>query len=115
MCPKSTLRAVTDFDDQYEYNEDAMFSLFSIKGPRDTTPLLDIERALNQLEKVALKMRKARGRPLLLMINNIHLFRDDEAGRNLLEILQQRAGEIVPLGMTNHHYPLITNRNLGWQ
>lgn len=75
----------------YEFHEDYIGSLFSIKGPRDSTPLLDIERALNQMEKVALKLRKTRGRPLLLVVNNIHLFKDDDAGRDLLEILQQRA------------------------
>lgn len=75
----------------FEYHEDYIGSLFSIRGPRDSTPLLDVERALNQMEKVALKMRKARGKPLLLIINNIHLFKDDERNHALLEILQQRA------------------------
>lgn len=75
----------------YEYHEDYIGGLFSIRGPRDSTPLLDIERALNKMEKVALKLRKSRGRPLLLIINNIHLFKDDPDGQSLLEILQQRA------------------------
>ncbi|KAF2268232.1 hypothetical protein CC78DRAFT_530157 [Lojkania enalia] len=75
----------------YEFHEDYIGSLFSIKGPRDTTPLLDIERALNKMEKVALKLRKKRGRPLLLIINNIHLFKNDVGGHDILEILQQRA------------------------
>lgn len=66
----------------YEFHEDYIGGLFSIRGPRDSTPLLDIERALNQMEKVALKLRQSRGKPLLLCINNIHLFRDDEAGRD---------------------------------
>jgi hypothetical protein len=57
----------------YEFHEDYIGGLFSIRGPRDSTPLLDIERALNQLEKVALSMRKRRGKPLLMVINNIHL------------------------------------------
>lgn len=75
----------------YEFHEDYMGGLFSIRGPRDSTPLLDIERAMNQMEKVALSMRKKRGKPLLLIINNIHLFKDDGAGKHLLDILQQRA------------------------
>lgn len=75
----------------YEFHEDYIGGLFSIRGPRDSTPLLDIERALNQLEKVALSMRKRRGKPLLMIINNIHLFKEDEGGRHLLDILQQRA------------------------
>jgi hypothetical protein len=75
----------------YEFHEDYIGGLFSIRGPRDSSPLLDIERALNQLEKVALSLRKRRGKPLLMIINNIHLFKDDEAGKHLLEILQQRA------------------------
>lgn len=75
----------------YEFHEDYIGSLFSIKGPRDSTPLLDIERALNKMEKVALKLRKTRNRPLVFIISNIHLFKDDADGQNLLELLQQRA------------------------
>ncbi|KAK7736677.1 hypothetical protein SLS53_006884 [Cytospora paraplurivora] len=75
----------------YEYHEDYIGGYFSEKGPRDTTALLDIERALNKLEKVALKRRKTVGRPLVLIINQMHLVRDNEDGKDLIELLQQRA------------------------
>lgn len=75
----------------FEFHEDYIGSLFSIRGPRDTTALLDIERAFNKLEKVALKRRKQVGKPLVLIINSTHLLRDDEDGRDLLELIQQRA------------------------
>lgn len=75
----------------YEYHEDYIGSLFSIRGPRDTTALLDIERAFNKLEKVALNRRKQIGRPCVLIINSCHLLRDDEDGRDFLELIQQRA------------------------
>ena len=75
----------------YEFHEDYIGSLFSIKGPRDTTALLDIERAFNKLEKIALKRRKKVGRPLVLVMNSTHLLRDDEDGQDLLELIQQRA------------------------
>jgi hypothetical protein len=106
----------------YEYHEDYIGALFSIRGPRDTTALLDIERAFNKLEKVALERRKRRQRhrdkdaklpgvgsaiasvfpwslrphihghgPLVLIVNCTHLIRDDEDGRDLLELMQQRA------------------------
>ena len=75
----------------FEFHEDYIGSYFSERGPRDTTALLDIERAFNKLEKVALKRRKTFGRPLVLIINAVHLLRDDEDGRDLLELLQQRA------------------------
>lgn len=75
----------------FEYHEDYIGSLFSIRGPRDTTALLDIERALNKLEKVALSRREKVGRPLVLIINSVHLLRDDEDGRDVLELIQQRA------------------------
>ncbi|KNG86494.1 hypothetical protein ANOM_005135 [Aspergillus nomiae NRRL 13137] len=75
----------------FEFHEDYIGSLFSIKGPRDTTPLLDIERAFNKLEKVAL-MRRREGLPaLILIINSTHLVRDDHDGQDLLEMIQQRA------------------------
>lgn len=75
----------------YEFHEDYIGGYFSERGPRDTTALLDIERALNKLEKVALKRRKEVGRPLVLIINQMHLIRDDEDGKDLFELLQQRA------------------------
>jgi len=75
----------------FEFHEDYIGSYFSERGPRDTTALLDIERAFNKLEKIALKRRKRVGRPLVLIINCVHLLRDDDDGRDLLELLQQRA------------------------
>ena len=80
----------------YEFHEDYIGSLFSIRGPRDTTALLDIERALNKLEKIALLNRNKRhttGRkgPLVLIVNCAHLIRDNEDGNSLIELMQQRA------------------------
>ncbi|KAE8382570.1 hypothetical protein BDV26DRAFT_277937 [Aspergillus bertholletiae] len=75
----------------YEFHEDYIGSLFSIKGPRDTTPLLDIERAFNKLEKVALARRREGLPALILIINSTHLVRDDHDGQDLLEMIQQRA------------------------
>ena len=75
----------------FEYHEDNIGSLFSIRGPRDAGAILDIERAFNKLEKVALRRRAKKGRPLILIINQCHLIRDDEDGRDLLELIQQRA------------------------
>lgn len=75
----------------YEFHEDYIGGYFSEKGPRDSTALLDIERALNKLEKVALRRRTQKGRPLVLIINQMHLIRDDEDGKDLFELLQQRA------------------------
>jgi len=75
----------------YEFHEDYIGAYFSERGPRDTTALLDIERALNKLEKVAMDRRRRVGRPLVLIVNQMHLIRDDEDGRDLIELLQQRA------------------------
>ncbi|KAK1767320.1 hypothetical protein QBC33DRAFT_578153 [Phialemonium atrogriseum] len=75
----------------YEFHEDYIGGYFSERGPRDTTALLDIERALNKLEKVALRRRVEVGRPLVVIINQMHLIRDDEDGKDLIELLQQRA------------------------
>ncbi|KAI0534897.1 hypothetical protein GGR58DRAFT_504855 [Xylaria digitata] len=75
----------------YEFHEDYIGGYFSERGPRDTTALLDIERALNKLEKVALRHREKRKKPLIIIINQTQLIRDDHDGRDLLELLQQRA------------------------
>ncbi|MBE7182740.1 MAG: ATP-binding protein, partial [Terriglobus roseus] len=75
----------------FEYHEDNIGSLFSIRGPREGGALLDIERAFNKLEKVAMKRRELQKRPVILIINSVHLLRDDHDGQDLLELIQQRA------------------------
>lgn len=75
----------------YEFHEDYVGSLFSFQGPRSTTPLLDIERAFNKMEKIALRRYERVGKPLVLIINGAHLIRDNEDGQHLLELIQQRA------------------------
>ena len=45
--------------------------LFSVKGQREGGPILDIERALNKLEKVAMAYRRERGRPICVIVNNM--------------------------------------------
>ena len=75
----------------YEFHEDYIGGYFSERGPRETTALLDIERALNKLEKVAMEKRRERGKPLIVIVNQMHLIRNDEDGRDLIELLQQKA------------------------
>jgi hypothetical protein len=75
----------------FEFHEDNIGSLFSIRGPRNASALLDVERAFNELEKVALKRRNEIGKPLILIVNCMHLIRHDNEGRDLLELVQQRA------------------------
>jgi hypothetical protein len=75
----------------FEFHEDNIGSLFSIRGPRDAGALLDVERAFNKLEKVAMKRRERLGKPLIIILNSMHLLRDDDDGKDLLELVQQRA------------------------
>ncbi|CAG8539692.1 11566_t:CDS:10 [Acaulospora morrowiae] len=76
---------------RYTYREDYVGQLFAREAPERGSALLDVEKALNMVESVAIKYRKRRGRPLVMVINNIHAFKDDEEGEDLLELLQQRA------------------------
>ena len=100
----------------FEFHEDSIGALFSIRGPRDATALLDIERAFNKLEKVALKRRKAIGKPLLLIINSVHLLRNDEDGVDLLELIQQRAEQWAACNLVtvvcNFTYPYLINAEI---
>lgn len=75
----------------FEFHEDYIGSYFSERGPRESTALLDIERAFNKLDKVALDRRMKVGRPIVIIINSMHLLKHDADGMNLLELLQQRA------------------------
>ena len=46
---------------------------------------------MNKLEKVALRMARRLGRPLVLVINNVHFFQHTDEGRDMVLLLQQRA------------------------
>ena len=46
---------------------------------------------MNKLEKVALNHAQKKGKPLILVINNVHYFDHDDDGRNMLLQFQQRA------------------------
>ncbi|ORX37880.1 hypothetical protein BD324DRAFT_623651 [Kockovaella imperatae] len=75
----------------FDYFEDWQGSLFSRADPRSAGPALDIERALNKLEKVALRYKAKKGRPIVLVFNEIHLIPNSPEGHALLHQLQQRA------------------------
>ncbi|EJD40393.1 hypothetical protein AURDEDRAFT_187028 [Auricularia subglabra TFB-10046 SS5] len=75
----------------FEYYEDSQTGLFQRRDPREGGPALDIERALNKLEKVALRYARRNDRPLVLIFNNIHLIGNTDDGRNMLLQLQQKA------------------------
>lgn len=84
----------------YTFNEDYIGSLFSIKGPRDTTALLDIERAFNKLEELAMtRTAKTGSKPLVMIINNAHLIKENEEGIKLVELLQQKAESLSGSGL----------------
>ena len=55
----------------FDFYEDWQGSLFSRADPRNGGPALDVERAMNKLEKVALRYAKKHGRPLVLAFNSV--------------------------------------------
>lgn len=81
----------------FEYHEDNIGSLFSIRGPRDASALLDIERAFNKLEKVALRRRKKLGKPLILVGLQQYLFFNH-----------------IINNLTDHQQYALTTRRRGW-
>jgi hypothetical protein len=85
----------------YEYNEDSQTGVFQRRDPREGGPCLDIERALNKLEKVALRLAEKKNRPVVMVFNNIHYFNNDDDGRNLLLQLQQKAESWAQSGEVN--------------
>ncbi|OWZ51164.1 hypothetical protein C356_02307 [Cryptococcus neoformans c45] len=93
----------------FDYYEDWQGSLFSRADPRNGGPALDIERALNKLEKVALRYALKNGRPLVMAFNNIHLFPNTPEGHGILHQLQQRAeawaeGRILTMVFSSDDY-----------
>ena len=66
---------------------------------------------MNKLEKVALSYSQRMGRPLVLIFNNVHFFRNDDAGRDILLQLQQHAEAWAESGTSCNEcvYPAILN------
>jgi hypothetical protein len=90
---------------------------------RSLTSSSDRFLALNKLEKVALRISQKRGWPIVLIINNVHHFKNDEEGRGMLLQLQQKAEAWAESGMLAyfshksivHNYPVITrHRHYGF-
>ncbi|KAH8115312.1 hypothetical protein DFH11DRAFT_1588582 [Phellopilus nigrolimitatus] len=100
----------------YEFNEDSQTGLFQRRDPREGGPGLDIERAMNKLEKVALRRSQKTNRPLVLVLNNVHFFQHTDEGRNMLLQLQQRAeswaesGILTMVFSTDDFWPFLVMR-----
>ncbi|KZT72312.1 hypothetical protein DAEQUDRAFT_722994 [Daedalea quercina L-15889] len=100
----------------YEFNEDTQTSLFQRRDPREAGASLDIERAFNKLEKVALRYARRTGRPLILIFNNVHFFNNDDDGRHMLLQMQQRAESWAAAGIltmvfsSDDFWPFLTMR-----
>lgn len=105
----------------FEYSEDSYNGLFQRRDPKEAGPMLDIERAMSKLEKVAIRYRKRTGRPLVLVFNNMHFLKDDEAGQGILHLIQQRAESWAASQCANivinsddfRIYDLLSERNPG--
>lgn len=78
----------------FEFSEDYIGSLFSMRGPRESIPILDIERAFIKLEEILIERKKKTTKPLILIFNNSHLI-----DTSLVELLQQKAEMFASSGM----------------
>lgn len=78
----------------FDFFEEYIGSLFSMKGPREATPILDIERAFMKLERILIERRNRTKKPLILVFNNSHL-----VDSSLVELLQQKAENFSSSGM----------------
>ncbi|EPT02565.1 hypothetical protein FOMPIDRAFT_1015321 [Fomitopsis schrenkii] len=91
----------------YEFNEDTQTGLFQRRDPRE---------AFNKLEKVALRYARRTGRPLVLILNNIHFFNNDDDGKHMLLQMQQRAESWAAAGIvsmvfsSDDFWPFLTMR-----
>ncbi|KAG0152030.1 hypothetical protein CROQUDRAFT_36099 [Cronartium quercuum f. sp. fusiforme G11] len=93
----------------FEYSEDYIGGLFARRDPREGGPLVDIERALNKLEKRDLWVGNYYSPPLC------HLRRDDDSHSLLLQLQQRaeswsQAGILTMVFTSDDHWPYSTLR-----
>lgn len=89
--PWANLRCQVKANVANPISQDSYNGLFQRRDPKEAGPLLDIERAMSKLEKVAIRYRKKKGKPLVLVFNNVHFLKDDDVGDGILHLIQQRA------------------------
>lgn len=73
----------------FKYREDYIGALLGREAPERGSALLDVEKALNTMEKAAQLYYKQHGRSVVLVINNVQALAHDQSP--ILELLQQRA------------------------
>ncbi|EGG04445.1 uncharacterized protein MELLADRAFT_117080 [Melampsora larici-populina 98AG31] len=84
----------------FEYSEDYIGGLFSRRDPREGGPLVDVERALNKLEKLSRYQSAA----------ILHLQRNDDSYSLLLQLQQRaecwsQAGILTMIFTSDDHWP----------
>jgi hypothetical protein len=83
----------------FDYDEDLNITIFKRRTSRNGGLISDIERALKMLETIALELVKKRRKPLVLVFNNIHYFKNNDIGNDMLLLLQQKAEAWATSGM----------------
>lgn len=83
----------------YNMNRDYLGNLLGLSDLSGMSVFQSLERAMHKLEKALIRYTQTKGRPAIIIMNAAHLLPQDDDGRKLLQLFQQRAEKWASSGV----------------
>jgi hypothetical protein len=83
----------------YNMNRDYLGNLLGLSDLSGMSVFQSLERAMHKLEKALIRYQTSKGRPAIIIMNAAHLLPQDDDGKKLLQLFQQRAEKWASSGV----------------
>lgn len=83
----------------YNMNRDYLGNLLGLSDLSGMSVFQSLERAMHKLEKALIRYSQHKGRPAIIIMNAAHLLPQDDDGKKVLQLFQQRAEKWASSGV----------------
>lgn len=83
----------------YNMNRDYLGNLLDLSDLSGMSVFQSLERAMHKLEKALIRYSQHKGRPAIIIMNAAHLLPQDDDGKKILQLFQQRAEKWASSGV----------------
>lgn len=83
----------------YNMNRDYLGNLLGLSDLSGMSVFQSLERAMHKLEKALIRYAQHKGRPAIIIMNAAHLLPQDDDGKKVLQLFQQRAEKWASSGV----------------
>lgn len=83
----------------YNMNRDYLGNLLGLSDLSGMSVFQSLERAMHKLEKALIRYSQHKGRPAIIIMNAAHLLPQDDDGKKILQLFQQRAEKWASSGV----------------